>query len=172
MLPGENVEKLEGAPNFRQVGTYSTLYFHELELLGFFTHLLILRLLASQFSELVSQQRKASSKCWRRQKFRYLLQTPTTLLLFLLLLKGRPLHPTTHPGQSGSTCGRNRSSMSTAALARQGRLQTRSVLFIITFSGILMICTRTLRSSSQWKNLKSFRSTISGTSRIFPKRTV
>ena len=35
MLPGENVEKLEGAPNFRQVGTYSTLYFHELERLGF-----------------------------------------------------------------------------------------------------------------------------------------
>ena len=34
MLPGENAEKLEGAPNFRQVGTYSTLYLHELELLG------------------------------------------------------------------------------------------------------------------------------------------
>ena len=127
MLPGENVEKLEGAPNFRQVGTYSTLYFHELELLGFFTHLLILRLLVSQFSELASQQRKASSKCWRRRKPRCLLQTPTLpliLLLFLLLLKGRHLLPTTLPGQSGSTCGRNRSSMSTAAHARQGRLQT------------------------------------------------
>ena len=32
MLPGENVEKLEGAPNFRQVSTYLTLHFHELKL--------------------------------------------------------------------------------------------------------------------------------------------
>ena len=160
MLPSENAEKLEGAPNFRQVSTYLTPYF----LKGnFFTDLIILRLKVSQFSEQVSQQRKASSKCWRRRKFRCLLQTlphPPTLLLVLLPLKGRQIHLTTHPGQSGSTCGRNRSSMSTAALARQGSLRTRFVLFMITFSGILMICTRTLRSSSQWKNLKSFRSTI------------
>ena len=32
MLPGENVEKLEGAPNFRQVGIFCfTFYFHQLE---------------------------------------------------------------------------------------------------------------------------------------------
>ena len=82
------------------------------------------RLLASQYLELASQQRKASSKCWRRRKLCCLLQTltllPLILLLFQLLQKGRHLFPTTHPGQSGSTCARNQSSMSMAALARQG----------------------------------------------------
>ena len=116
MLPGENVEKLEGAPNFRQVGKYFTFYLHQVEC--FF------RLPASQYLELVSQQRRASSKCWRRRRLRCLLQTLTQLLLILLLFqllpKGRHLLPTTRPGQSGSTCARNQSSMSMAALARQG----------------------------------------------------
>lgn len=95
--------------------------------LNCFSDLMILRWLASQFLESVSQQRKASSKCWRRRKLRCLLQTPThplILLLFLLLPKGRHLLPTTLPEQFGSTCGRNQSSMSMAARVRQGSLQT------------------------------------------------
>ena len=77
------------------------------------------RLPASQSSELVSQQRKASSKCLRRQKLRCLPQTPM-LPPIPLQLKGRHLLLTIHPGRSGSTCARSQSSMSMAAHVRQG----------------------------------------------------
>ena len=91
----------------------SVLPFNSINLNVFF------RLLASQYLELGSQQRKASSKCLRRQKLRCLPQTPM-LPPIPLQLKGRHLLLTIHPGRSGSTCARSQSFMSMAAHVRQG----------------------------------------------------